>query len=99
MANSIYRKNVGETRADALERTLKEIDIPQNVKNSEFRLKRGMVLLRKEINELKEEVLFLKDSIKLQRSSILLLVCTLVKLEEKAKEYINLPWYKKLFKL
>lgn len=54
MAKSIYKKNVGETKVDALERTLKEIDIPQNVKNSEYRIKRGLVLLRKDILELKE---------------------------------------------
>ena len=54
MAKSIYKKNAGETKVDALERTLKEIDIPQNVKNSEYRIKRGLVLLRKDILELKE---------------------------------------------
>lgn len=54
MAKSIYKKNVGETKVDALERTLKEIDIPQNVKNSEYRIKKNLVLLRKEILELKK---------------------------------------------
>jgi uncharacterized protein YsxB (DUF464 family) len=92
MANSIYRKNVGETRADALERTLKEIDIPQNMLNSEFRLKKAMVLLRKDIEELKKD----NESIKEVLQTLLL---SLIEIEKEAREYINLPWYKKLFKL
>ena len=54
MAKSIYKKNTGETKVDALERTLKEIDVPQNIKTSEYRIKRSLVLIRKEVKELKQ---------------------------------------------
>ena len=79
MAKSIYNKNVGETKVDALERTLKEIDIPQNVKNSEYRIKKSLVLLRKDISELKD------------------IVGYYVERDIKFREYLSLPWYKKIF--
>ena len=79
MAKSIYKKNVGETKVDALERTLKEIDIPQNVKNSEYRIKKNLVLLRKEILELKKIMEYY-----VERDIVF-------------REYLSLPWYKKIF--